>query len=118
MVEAVEAAAKDLAPAGEREMGAVVRHWWFWCHSFLRIHRNPCLYFSMLALAYELANGRQAEVNVWLSTGLVREQGHCWLTRDGRILYDRDRKAVPATAECLGRRGRIVYWWADGGRRA
>jgi len=117
MVEAVEASARDLAPAGEREMRAVLKDWWFWRHSFLGIYRNPCLYFSMLALAYELANGREAEVNVWLSTGILGDRGHCWITRDGQMLYDRDRTAVPATAERLGRRGRIVYWWDDGGRR-
>jgi len=116
MVSAVESSAETLSPQGDRQMRALVRHWWFWRHLHPAVHKNSCLYFSMLGLAYELVNGRDVEVNVWLSTGLKRDRGHCWLTRNGEILYKQDHDSVPGEAEQLSRQGRIVYWWSNAKR--
>jgi hypothetical protein len=112
LVDAVDAECAELAPSGKWGM-----RWLKWCWPLWKIlhggvRQHPCLYFSLLAMAYEKKAGRDGEVNVGLSTDQFdATDGHCWLTRGGNILYGMRGPSPTEYGECLGRRGHVVYWW-------
>lgn len=111
-VDAVEAECADLAPPGRQGMRKLMRYWPLWKIVHHGARQHPCLYFAMLALAFETMAGRSAEVNIGLSTDAFEAtDGHCWLTREGKKLYESCGASSNEYGECLGRRGRIVYWW-------
>ena len=113
LVQAVQAECLDLAPAGRLGMIELRLSWPLLKLLHPAARRNPCLYLTMLALAFESAAGRPVEVNVALSDGSKPDsaEGHCWLTRQGRPLHGLGGPACDCEAAHLGRSGSVVYWW-------
>jgi len=73
--------------------------------------RQPCLYYTLLCLAFEVASKRDIEVNVCVSVdGLVTTDAHCWLTRNGQPVYTAPGHDERGYGERLHTKGRITYW--------
>jgi hypothetical protein len=86
--------------------------WPLWKTLHRGARQHPCLYFALLALAYEKKAGRSAEINVGLSADrLNATDGHCWLTCEGKKLYEWRGPSPHEYRDCLGREGPVVYWW-------
>jgi hypothetical protein len=109
---AVRADPRQLAPAGRLGLLQLRLAWPLLMLRHPAAQRNPCLYHVMLSLAHESAAGRPAEVNVLLSDGPHGfANGHCWLTREGRLLYGPKGPDFEDESVCMGRREGVVYWW-------
>jgi len=115
LAEAVRSECRRLAPAGLLGM-LQLRLGWPWLRMrHPAAQRNPCLYITMLCLAFESAAGRRAEVNVLLADGQDGAvDGHCWLTWQGKVLHGTKEPGGDCEPALPARQGSVVYWWRGG----
>lgn len=89
LVARVKQNAETLAPKSEQVLRWILRLRRYWFYTIPQVRKNPCLFFSMIILAFEQAAGREVEVNVTVSMDPqhLEKGGHCWITRNRIILY-------------------------------
>jgi len=110
LVECVEKDCVHTAPCHRDHIDFLLRHRRLWMvHRGFR--KQPCLYNTLLCLAFEIMSNNDLDVNVYISVdGLVRKDAHCWLTRNGLPVYMTKGSNETNSGEFLCKKGRIKYW--------
>jgi len=78
---------------------------------FPRLWRRRCLFRSLLILDWSRQHGIDPTLNVGVELGESRDQGHCWLSLDGRPFCESG--GWPARYSVLFHQGRKIQHWTS-----